>query len=78
MYLTQQLKRAGKLWAFWSDGYILKVKRTQQAPTVRLNSKTDLSQFEQKTVDQCPSKFAAPSLSSELSGGADPSPACCK
>lgn len=46
MYLARQLKRAGKLWAVWSDGCILKVKKTQQAPTVRLNSKTDLNQFE--------------------------------
>ena len=46
MYLARQLKRAGKLWAVWSDGCILKVKKSQQAATVRLNTKSDLSQFE--------------------------------
>lgn len=46
MYLARQLKRAGKLWAVWSDGCILKVKKTQQTPTIRLNSKDDLRQFE--------------------------------
>ena len=46
MFEARQLKRAGKLWAVWSDGCILKVKKTQQAPTVRLNSKSDLGQFE--------------------------------
>lgn len=47
MYHARQLRRAGKLWATWSDGCILKVKRTQQAPTVRLRSMADLRQFEQ-------------------------------
>ena len=49
MYQARQLRRAGKLWAAWSDGCILKVKRTQQAPTVRLRSMADLRQFEQWT-----------------------------
>ena len=40
------MKRAGKLWAVWSDGCMLKVKKTQQAATVRLRSKADLQQFE--------------------------------
>ena len=46
MYQARQLKRAGKLWAVWSDGCMLKVKKTQQAATVRLRSKADLQQFE--------------------------------
>lgn len=46
MFLARKLKRAGKLWAAWSDGCVLKVKKTQQAPTVRLNSAADLRQFE--------------------------------
>ena len=46
MYLARQLKKAGKLWAAWSDGCVLKVKKTQQSATVRLNSKDDLAQFE--------------------------------
>ena len=46
MYLARQLKRAGKLWAVWSDGCVMKVKKTQQSPTVRLSSKSDLAQFE--------------------------------
>ena len=46
MFLARQLKRAGKLWAVWSDGCVLKVKKSQQATTVRLNSKSDLRQFE--------------------------------
>lgn len=46
MYLARQLKRAGKLWAVWSDGCVMKVKRSQQSATVRLSSKSDLSQFE--------------------------------
>ena len=46
MYLARQLKRAGKLWAAWTDGCVMKVKKTQQSPTVRLNSKSDLAQFE--------------------------------
>ena len=46
MYQTRQLRRAGKLWAVWSDGCVLKVRRTQQAATVRLRSVADLAQFE--------------------------------
>ena len=46
MYLARQMKRSGKLWAAWSDGCVLKVKRTQQSATVRLNSKSDLDQFQ--------------------------------
>ena len=46
MYLARQLKRAGNLWAVWSDGCVLKVKRSQQSATVRLSSKSDLAQFE--------------------------------
>ena len=46
MFHARQLRRAGKLWAAWSDGCVLKVKRTQEAPTVRLRSKADLAQFE--------------------------------
>ena len=46
MYEARQLRRAGKLWAVWSDGCVLKVKKTQQSPTVRLRSKEDLAQFE--------------------------------
>ena len=47
MFHACQLRRAGKLWAAWSDGCILKAKRTQQAPTIRLRSMADLAQFEQ-------------------------------
>lgn len=47
MFHARQLRRAGKLWATWSDGCILKAKRTQQAPTTRLRSMADLAQFEQ-------------------------------
>ena len=46
MYQARQLKRAGKVWAVWSDGCVMKVKKTQQSPTVRLRSKADLCQFE--------------------------------
>ena len=46
MYHARQLKRAGKLWAVWSDGCVLKVKKTQQSPTVRLKCKSDLQRFE--------------------------------
>ena len=46
MFEARQLRRAGKLWAVWSDGCVMKVKKTQQSPTVRLRSKTDLRQFE--------------------------------
>ena len=46
MYEARQLRRAGKLWAVWSDGCVMKVKKTQQSPTVRLRSKADLRQFE--------------------------------
>ncbi|KAF0295879.1 hypothetical protein FJT64_006593 [Amphibalanus amphitrite] len=46
MYLARQLKRAGKLWAVWSDGCVLKVKQSQQSATVRLRCKTDLRRFE--------------------------------
>ncbi|KAF0303217.1 hypothetical protein FJT64_024794 [Amphibalanus amphitrite] len=46
MFEARQLKRAGKLWAVWSDGCVPKAKKTQQAPTVRLRSKADLRQFE--------------------------------
>ena len=46
MYRARQLRRAGKLWAVWSDGCVLKVKRSQQAATVRLRSAADLAQFE--------------------------------
>ena len=46
MYQARQLRRAGKLWAVWSDGCLMKVKKTQQSPTVRIRSKIDLSQFE--------------------------------
>ena len=46
MYEARQLRRAGKLWAVWSDGCVMKVKKTQQSPTVRLRSKDDLRQFE--------------------------------
>ena len=46
MYLARQLKKAGKIWAAWTDGCILKVKKTQQSATVRLSSKADLAQFE--------------------------------
>ena len=47
MYQARQLRRAGKLWAVWSDGCIVKAKKTQQAATTRLNSKSDLKQFEE-------------------------------
>ena len=46
MYRARQLRRQGKLWAAWSDGCVLKVKKTQQAATVRLCSMSDLDQFE--------------------------------
>ena len=46
MYLTRQLKKAGKIWAAWTDGCVLKVKKSQQSGTVRLSSKADLAQFE--------------------------------
>ena len=46
MYQARQLRRAGKLWATWSDGCVLKAKKTQQSPTVRLRSKADLCQLE--------------------------------
>ncbi|KAF0314313.1 hypothetical protein FJT64_015193 [Amphibalanus amphitrite] len=46
MYQARQLKRQGKLWAAWSDGCVLKVKKSQQSATVRLSSKEDLSQFQ--------------------------------
>ena len=46
MYQARQLKRAGKLWAVWLDGCVLKVKRSQQSAMVRLSSKSDLAQFE--------------------------------
>ena len=46
MYRARQLRRAGKLWAVWSDGCVPKVKRSQQSPTVRLRSVSDLDQFE--------------------------------
>ena len=46
MYRARQLRRQGKLWAAWSDGCILKVKKTEQSATVRLHSKSDLDQFE--------------------------------
>ena len=46
MYQARQLKRQGKLWAVWSDGCVLKVKKSQQSATMRLNSKADLTQFE--------------------------------
>lgn len=46
MYLARQLKKAGKIWAAWTDGCVLKVKKSQQSATVRLSSKADLAQFE--------------------------------
>ena len=46
MFLARQLRRAGKLWAVWSDGCVLKVKKTQQSATVRLSCKSDLQRFE--------------------------------
>ena len=46
MYLARELRRAGKLWAVWTDGCVLKVKKSKEAQTVRLTSKADLSQFE--------------------------------
>ena len=47
MYRARQLRRAGKLWAVWSDGCVPKVKRSQQSATVRLRSLADLDQFDQ-------------------------------
>ena len=46
MYLARELRRAGKLWAVWTDGCVLKVKKSKEAQTVRLTSKADLRQFE--------------------------------
>ena len=46
MYHARQLKRQGKLWAVWSDGCVLKVKKSQESATIRLSSREDLSQFE--------------------------------
>ena len=46
MYQARQLKKAGKLWAAWTDGCVMKVKKSQESATVRLNSKDDLAQFQ--------------------------------
>ena len=42
MYRARELKRANKLWAVWSDGGVMKVKKTESSRTVTVRTEADV------------------------------------
>lgn len=65
MYVARELKRANKLWAVWSDGGVMKVKKTQTSGTVIIKTEADV----QKIAGQ--SKPSQSSSASDRPGSAD-------
>ena len=45
MFVARELKRARKLWAVWSDGGVMKVKKTQASNTVIVKTAADVQKI---------------------------------
>ena len=45
MFVARELKRARKLWAVWSDGGVIKVKKTQASNTVIVKTAADVQKI---------------------------------
>ena len=76
MFVARELKRAGKLWAVWSDGGVMKVKKTQASNTAIVKTAADVQQIAEETsVSQPPPAGSArggsaPERQREAAGGA--------
>ncbi|KAF0313576.1 hypothetical protein FJT64_015908 [Amphibalanus amphitrite] len=58
MYVARELKRANKLWAVWSDGGVMKVKKTQTSSTVIIKTEADVQKIAEENTAQPPAVSA--------------------
>ena len=48
MYRARELKRANRLWAVWSDGGVMKVKKAESSRTVTVRTEADVQAIAQE------------------------------